>query len=70
MTIEELNQQDSREEYENADFSDFRLTEENASDALADIRHGRGIHHDAGNDFSRFDDDDEIDLSDYVPAWA
>lgn len=69
MNIEELTQQDSREEYENADFSDFRLTEENASDALADIRHGRGIHHDAGSDFASFDDD-EIDLSEYVPAWA
>lgn len=66
MNIEELSQQDSREI---GNFDDFRLIDENASDALADIRQGRGIHHDSGNDFASFDDD-EIDLSEYVPAWA
>lgn len=68
MTIEELTKEDPREV---GNFDDFRLIEENASEALADIRHGRGIYHDAGNDFSRFDDDsDNLDMSEYVPSWA
>lgn len=66
----ELMAQDSRE-IEEADFSAFRLQDEDTREALDDLRLGWGTHRDAGMSFSSFDDGEGLEGgAEYVPAWA
>lgn len=69
MIEPELIDMDSRE-IEEADFSAFRLQEEDTREALDDLSLGWGRHHASDEAWNGRDDSDGSDLSDYVPSWA